>query len=264
MDNILANQAFTLISGDGYDNSSLAQRVSERLRELIMEGKLPPGSQLPNEPDLSALLKVSRSTVRSALTILEQGGFVIRHWGVGTFISKNPPTYNNLSLNSGVTQLIRSSGAEPGFVELLMSVRPANERVASLLNLELGDSVVVFERVRLANDRRVVFSIDIIPHLIFQNFGNGISLDEVEQFLHDEQSMYTFLHERLGLGIHHGIARIRPLRAEAYISDKLEIPPGSSILHIEQVDFGNDGEPVALTDEYYDPEAFTFYIYRSN
>ena len=112
---------------DAREGTQLAQRVTEHLRKMIMDGDLPPETQLPNEPDLSAFLNISRSTVRSALTILEQGGFIQRRWGVGTFVTKNPPTYNNLSLNSGVTQLIRSSGAEPGSAEFLMTTRPASE-----------------------------------------------------------------------------------------------------------------------------------------
>lgn len=264
MDTNIDLQQFVPINGDAFDTSSLAQRVAEQIRNLIMEGKLSPETQLPNEPDLSSLLKVSRSTVRSGLTILEQGGFIQRRWGVGTFISKNPPTYNNLNINSGVTQLIRSSGAEPGFVEFLISARPASEHVASLLSLEPGDEVVVLERVRLADERRVVFSLDIIPKTLFRDLEGEIPLSEVENYLLENQSMYTFFRERLNMEIHHGIARIRPLSAEGYLAEKLGIPHGSSILNIEQVDIGNDGEPLALSDEYYVADAFTFYSYRSN
>jgi GntR family transcriptional regulator len=264
MDNPALFQPFLPINDNGCDNCSLTQRVAEYLRDLIMEGSLPPETQLPNEPDLSAYLKVSRSTIRSALTILEQNGFIQKRWGVGTFISKNPPTYNNLSINSGVTQLIRSSGAEPGFCEFLITIRPASEHVAGRLSLDPGDPVVVLERVRLANDRRVVFSLDIIAQKLFVTKDGEIPLSDIEEYLEHNQSMYRYLQERLGMEIHHGVARIRPMSAEDYLAEKLSIPRGSSVLHVEQVDFNNDGEPLALTDEYYDPNAFTFYIYRTN
>lgn len=257
-------QPFVPIVGDSYDSTTLAQRVAEQLRSLIMEGRLPPEYRLPNEPDLSALLNVSRSTVRSALTILEQGGFIQRRWGVGTFIAKDPPTYNNLSINSGVTQLIRSSGAEPGTAEFLITTRPASEHVANRLSLEPGAPVVTLERVRLANDRRVVFSLDTLSQSLCRNQDGEIPLPEIEAFVRERQSMYDFMRERLFLDIHHGIAWIQPTSAEAYLADKLSIPRGSSILHIEQVDIGNDGEPLALTNEYYVADAFTFYIYRSS
>jgi GntR family transcriptional regulator len=264
MENSSRSQPFNPIIGDSYDSTTLAQRVAEQLRSSIMEGKLPPESQLPNEPDLSGYLNVSRSTVRSALTILEQGGFIQRRWGVGTFIAKDPPTYNNLSINSGVTQLIRSSGAEPGCAEFLLTTRPASEHVANRLSLELGAPVVVLERVRLANDRRVVYCLDTLPKVLFRDQDGEIPLSEVEQYVRDNQSMYGFIRERLGKEIHHGVAWIRPLSAEAYLAEKLLIPRGSSILHLEQVDIGDDGEPLALADEYYVADAFTFYIYRSS
>ncbi|MCZ7554058.1 MAG: hypothetical protein B6D39_05175 [Anaerolineae bacterium UTCFX2] len=264
MDNTTPPQPFKRIFGDANDSTTLAQRVVEQLRALIMEGALPPEYQLPNEPDLATALNVSRSTVRSALTILEQGGFIQRRWGVGTFIAKSPPTYNNLSINSGVTQLIRSSGAEPGHTEFLMVTRPASEHVANRLSIEPGAPVVVLERVRLANQRIVVFCLDILPQALFQNSTGMIPLAEIEEYIRENQSMYTFIRERLGKEIHHGIAWIRPLTAEAYLAEKLAIPRGSSVLHLEQVDFSVDEEPLALTDEYYVPDAFTFYIYRSS
>jgi GntR family transcriptional regulator len=250
-------------SGEAFESTPLVQRVADQLRTMIMEGKLGPETQLPTEPDLSTLLNVSRSTVRSALTILEQGGFILRRWGVGTFIAKNPPTYNNLNINSGVTQLIRSSAATPGCIEVLITTRPATEHVAARLSIKPGAPIVTIERVRLANDRRVVFSLDYLPKSLFQTGERKIALSEIEDYIKANQSMYAFLQERLSLNIHHGIAWIRPLSAEGYIAEKLQVTRGSSLLHLEQVDFNFDGEPIALADEYYAADAFTFSIYRS-
>jgi GntR family transcriptional regulator len=250
-------------AGEAHDNTPLDQRVAEQIREMIMEGKLGPETQLPKEPDLSSLLNVSRSTIRSALTILEQGGFILRRRGVGTFIAKNPPAYNNLNINSGVTQLIRSSGAAPGCIETLITTRGASEHIANRLSIEPGTSIVVIERVRLANDRRTVFTQDYLPQALFRSRGDEITLSDIEEFLEEHQSMYAFLRVRCGMEIHHGIAWMRPLLAEGYIAEKLQLPRGSSTLHIEQVDFTSDGVPFALADEYYVADAFTFSVYRT-
>jgi len=66
------------------------------------------------------------------------------------------------------------------------------------------------------------------------------------------------------LDIHHALAWIRPLTADAFLAEKLQIPYGSEILYIEQVDYINDGTAVALADEYHVGNAFTFALYRSN
>jgi GntR family transcriptional regulator len=254
----------TLWEGDAHDGTQLVQRVTEHLRKRIMDGELLPETKLPNEFDLSTHLNVSRSTVRSALANLEQTGFIHRRWGVGTFVTKNPPTYNNLSLNSGVTQLIRSSGAEPGFTELLLTTRPASERVSTQLSIELDAPTLVIERVRLANEQRAVFTVDYLPLNLFNLPGGEEPLVDLKEYIQEHQSVYGFLRERLSLEIHHGIAWIRPLLAEGYIADKLQTHIGSNIFHIEQVDFVANGEPVALSDEYYVADAFRFYVYRSN
>lgn len=249
--------------GDTREGTQLVQQLTEHLRKMIMEGELTPESKLPNENDLSTQLNVSRSTVRSVLGNLEQTGYVQRRWGVGTFVSKNPPTYNNLSLNSGVTQLIRSSGEEPGSIEVLLTTRPASERVANHLSIEEGAPTLVLERVRTANDERVVFSVDFLPLDLFHSNEGDIPLENIREFLMEHQSFYDYLIQRHSLEIHHGLAWIRPCGAEDYIADKLQISRDSNILHLEQVDFDLDGEPVALADEYYVADAFRFYIYRS-
>jgi GntR family transcriptional regulator len=252
-----------LWQGDVRDGMLLVQRVTEHLRRMIMEGELPPETQLPNELDLSTQLNVSRSTIRSALAHLEQAGFIQRRWGVGTFVAKNPPTYNNLSINSGVTQLIKSSGEKPGSIEILVTTRPAGERVSSQLSIELGTPTLVVERVRLANDQRVVFTVDYLPLSLFLGPDGDIPLEEIKIYLKEHQSFYDFLFQRLSLEIHHGLAWIQPCSAGDYIAEKLQISSDSNILHLEQVDFDMNGDPVALADEFYVADAFRFYIYRS-
>ncbi|MGO4331382.1 GntR family transcriptional regulator [Cupriavidus sp. 2TAF22] len=62
---------------------SIAERISHQLRDDIMGGKLPPGTQLV-EVDLAALYGASRNTVREVLHQLGREGLAtfIRHKGV--------------------------------------------------------------------------------------------------------------------------------------------------------------------------------------
>lgn len=63
----------------------------DELRNLIRTSQFPPQSKLPSERDLAARLRVSRSTLRSAMGALEAEGEVWRHVGKGTFVGKRPP-----------------------------------------------------------------------------------------------------------------------------------------------------------------------------
>ena len=53
-------------------------RVSERIRAAILGGQIPAGELLPTETALAAQFGVTRSTVREAIRLLEQGGMLGR------------------------------------------------------------------------------------------------------------------------------------------------------------------------------------------
>jgi GntR family transcriptional regulator len=229
---------------------------------MIADGRLIPGSRLPTEPELAKRLNVSRSTLRSALVRLAREGFIVRRRGIGTFVADKPLVMNNLNINEGVTDLIRSMEAEPGMVDLQVGIETSNSRVAKQLEVANETSIVFIERVRTADDKRLIFSRDFIPEKILNEAWSDFSLEKIEHYLKSKQSMYKFIMEKLRLQIHHGIAWLRPVTAGETIAEKLDIPQGVALFYIEQVDYGVNGKPLLLTDEYYVAEAFTFTIYR--
>lgn len=243
------------------DTGPLPERVAEQLRGMVVRGEMAPGTQLPNEPELSRALKVSRSTLRTALDTLAREGVLVRKRGVGTFVAEQPIAPNNLNLNWGVTEVIRATGATPGTADLRVSEEPASERVAQRLNLSGGEAVVVVERVRLADQRRVVFSRDFFARSRLP--ASEAALDDVRRFVEAEHSLYSFLRERLRLDFHHAMAWLRPVAADPQMAQRLNILVGSGLLYIEQVDYDGAGTPLVLADEHHVADAFTFTVYRS-
>lgn len=72
---------------------STFEETVERLGTAIRLGLLSPGSRLPPERELASELKISRSTLRQALTTLVQSGHLVslRGRNGGTFVSEQPP-----------------------------------------------------------------------------------------------------------------------------------------------------------------------------
>jgi DNA-binding FadR family transcriptional regulator len=66
----------------------LSDRVVAELEARIVSGELPPGSRLPTEPELGALLHVSRTVVRDAVRTLVARGLVSVRQGHGTVVSE--------------------------------------------------------------------------------------------------------------------------------------------------------------------------------
>lgn len=245
------------------NSATLPEKVAEQLRGMVLRGELAPSAQLPTEPELSRALHVSRATLRAALNSLVREGVVIRRRGVGTFVAEQPLAANNLNLNWGVTEVIRATGAEPGTTDLSVRAELADERHIMRLHLPPQAMVLIIERVRLADGRRVVFSRDVVPLTLLPGASAQEIASELESFLVREQSLYGYLREKMALDFHHAGAWLRPVTADAALAEKLDIPLGSGVLYIEQVDYDPSGAALVLADEFHVAEAFTFTVYRS-
>jgi GntR family transcriptional repressor for pyruvate dehydrogenase complex len=66
------------------------EEVVNQIHELISEGRLKAGDQLPSERELSETFKVSRTSVREALRALETKGLIVSRTGMGNFIADLP------------------------------------------------------------------------------------------------------------------------------------------------------------------------------
>jgi DNA-binding FadR family transcriptional regulator len=68
-------------------DKSLVELTADRLIKYIIDNHLEAGEQLPNEYDLTQLLKVGRSTVREAVRSLTSRNILEVHQGAGTFLA---------------------------------------------------------------------------------------------------------------------------------------------------------------------------------
>ncbi len=66
--------------------------IVAQLKELIAEGKVKPGDQLPSERELSERFQVSRASVREAIRSLESMGWIQTRQGEGTYIASSVET----------------------------------------------------------------------------------------------------------------------------------------------------------------------------
>jgi GntR family transcriptional regulator len=231
----------------------LSFSVRDELAWRITSGAIPPGSRLPTEPQLAEDLGVSRATLREALRSLEEDGFVTRRRGAGTFATHRPRLRNNLDVNFGVTEAIRASGMEPGTIDTKVEVTPAGAQEAAALDIGVGDPVVTVERVRTADDRRVVFSRDVVAQAL-------VGEDTLEGL--EDASVYDLLEASAHVAIQHGVVTIEPMTADRSLARKLKIPAGSLLLYLRQIDYDRSGDPVLLSHEYHLGDAFEFSVVR--
>ena len=236
------------------ERKTLTEIAQQELRKAIVVGTFRPGSQLPTEAELCEMLGVSRTVVREALRVLEDDGLVARRHGVGTFVRKHP-ILKNLNFNFGITEMIESAGLTSGTSHLALKKETADVEKAEQLRVELGAPLITVERVRTADGRPVVYSLDTMTEALVQRAG----------FDHQRlatESIYNLLQTSLGQVIEYGIARLLPVAAPRHVVEKLRLLPNALALYIVQTDYSSSDEPLVYSCEYHLPDAFDFLVWR--
>jgi GntR family transcriptional regulator len=139
------------------------QAIYDDLRHQIEHGDLLPGDRIPTEPELMEKYELSRGTARRALAQLEQAGLV-KSSGPGrtgrTVRSRTRIAFDMSKFELGAyvddpdagrdqwKQGVEAAGWVPRQVVAGVDVLPATEKVATWLQLPVGEIVVRRRRLR--------------------------------------------------------------------------------------------------------------------
>ncbi|MFL5647110.1 MAG: GntR family transcriptional regulator [Chloroflexota bacterium] len=230
----------------------LTDVVRDGLRRAVITGGYEPGSKLPNEDALAERFAVSRPTIREAVRGLVEEGYLVRRHGSGTFVTARPLLRNSLDTNFSYTAYLESTGVRAGRRILGLRDVPADEIVSEQLRIEVGARVVELTRVRTADDRPAVFSIDRMPADIVDAERDREALSG---------SLYALL-ASLGHPVRHGEAAVEPAAADTELAAVLAVPEGTLLQHLEQVDVDASGRRVLYSLEWHVPSVIELRVYR--
>jgi len=140
-----------------------------------------------------------------------------------------------------------------GTAELLIEHDKATASISEKLKIDTGSPVVIVKRLRTANEKPVVYTMDILPETILGTTGIAKTF---------RGSLYKFLEEKCGCKVDYGIAKIIPTLASSKISKSLKIPAKSLVLLIDQIDYNRKNQPIMYSQEHWRPDLFEFTIFR--
>jgi GntR family transcriptional repressor for pyruvate dehydrogenase complex len=141
------------------DPPSTFEETVERLGTAIRLGLLVPGTRLPSERDLADQLRISRSTLRQALTTLVQSGHLVSLRGRtgGTFVAEEPPLGQDVDgevLGEGARAVLDYRVAVETGAAVLAAERAQDEDLERLLELTARmDGAQRFDDYRRADIR---------------------------------------------------------------------------------------------------------------
>jgi GntR family transcriptional regulator len=227
-------------------------KVYAKLKEKILDDTYPIGALMPTEPDLCAMFKVSRTTVRKAMELLEREGFVKIQQGRGTEILDYKAT-QRLNYVTSFTETLKAKGykVQSKSTHIEMVVPPKN--VLDDLNLPDGTEVVRIQRLKLANEKPLA----LLTNYIVADLVPGI-LSDTERF----DSLYDYLESKYNIVISSARDTIKAKVSDFLESELLQIPIGSPLLVDRRITFSLN-KPIEVVIMVVEASKYEFSVHLS-
>jgi len=216
------------------DAIPLYYQLENILREKISSGEYGPTDAFPTEEQLLNSYKVSRNTVRQALSALEKDGLIVRKRRRGTTVCERKAEVETMKL-TGMIEDIIAMGIKTKTRIIDFSFVHAPKKVSKSLHLGESDKVLKIERVRFIKKSPISYSINYLP----TDIGEQIGIADIN--IHP---MFNVLEKKCNVKVAWGIMNIEATVADSRTSSLLGVMTGAPLLRIERTVFDTKNRPV--------------------
>lgn len=220
---------------------SLTDQAKNYIKQRILNGEYE-GERIPSETELADELGVSRTTIRDALSRLENEGVVYRRQGSGTFVNRA-----GLQIKTRLEEIwsyeavLRAHGYTPSTRILEVERAAAGEEVAADLQIAPGAEIVTVEKLFLEDEEPVILTVNRVPAaLITEPF------DTADWHLPVYEFLWEFGRQRLS----YYLSEIIPLAADVQLASTLNVVPKTPLLSFAEIGFNEENAPILKADSY--------------
>lgn len=219
--------------------------VYSEVKRKITEGVYPPGSMIPTETQLQEEFRVSRTTIRKAISMLTQEGRLSIRQGHGTVVLEKPTTQSLNSITT-ITGSLMERGFQVTVQGMSIDLTAAPEAAAKALHLERNSSVYRIQRVLCADGEPTAYSC---------SYYRPDWLPNLKQYENTFISIYRLLQEKYNIVISEVDEVISAVNSNFIDSQILQIPQGTAMLRSIRISSCDRGlleyaESKILADKY--------------
>ena len=199
--------------------------IFQQLSNDIEKGVYEANKLLPSEHELCDRFSTSRETIRKALTLLSQNGFVQKMHGKGSLVLDINKMSFPVSGLVSFKELQHSLGRDIHTTVHRLELGETSDWLSSQLECDTGSLVWEISRTRTIQDERVILDKDWILQSLVPSLTKEICAD----------SIYSYLENQLGLAISYAKKEITVEPATDEDHELLDIAGDSHIVLVKNL-----------------------------
>jgi len=242
---------FSSIRIDKDASTPIYRQIAEAIGSLLASGVLPPGYVLPPERVLCAQFRISRMTLRQAISLLDREGLVNSRRGVGTVVTHSRLAKQQQEALS-FSEEIRARGGRPESRLISLDLAIPSPSVRDFFELHEQQKVYEVERVRLKDGEPLALEFARLPERLCPG---------LERFDLARSSLYEILERSYGIRI---VTCDEEISAEIPNSQQrklLSLPARTAVLVISRKAYMEDGRPLELTRSFFRGDRYSSVVH---
>ena len=162
------------------------QHIYQILKEQIVEEKYLVGDFLPSENDLKEYYQVSRDTIRKALKLLQEEGFIETVQGMGAQICRQAHFDFPVSQLTSYQEIVKASGLQSETNVIRLEKITIDEKGAKKTGFPLHRLVWKVSRQRVVDGITSVLDIDYMDRELISGLTKEIAQRSIYQYIEED------------------------------------------------------------------------------
>ena len=228
----------------------LYYQLNEYILRDIKNGIYKPGDYIPTEEELCNTLGISRGTVRQAINLLVDEGFLERIRGKGSLV-KAPSLNHDLLGDFSFGQGIERQGMKRSVILVSSEVTEQKHSIRSRLNLAKGSKIIKIRRIHCANEEPWILEDSYLDYEKFKGLEDlDFTIDHIT----------TILPRRYDTKLHRIEAFVEPTLVDEERAQLFNMKPGIPALSMDRVLLDESDTPIIYSHAFVRGDRCRYYF----